>query len=86
MNTEQLQAKFENSEYIKKQNLPAHYFRKNKLGNYCIDAIDNQFYGYQASLYENSETLKYFLTEQQRLGAKFEKVLFDNLWDLYEEK
>jgi hypothetical protein len=23
-------------------------------------------------------------TSQQRLGVKFEKVLFDNLWDLYE--
>ena len=23
------------------------------------------------------------LTEQERLGTEFEKILFDNIWDLY---
>ena len=25
-----------------------------------------------------------FINSQEKLGAEFEKVLYDNLWDLYE--
>lgn len=35
---------------------------------------------------EYIEWLKLFIQKQKPLGEKFEKVLFDNLWNLYELK
>jgi hypothetical protein len=43
--------------------------------------IDNENKG----TIDGSSALREMLSKQERLGADFEKVLYDNLWSLYEE-
>jgi hypothetical protein len=51
-----------------------------------IDALDVPYGGFYQSRFRPApsiEGLRKLLNEQEPLGPEFERVLFDNLWDLY---
>lgn len=67
--------------------LTGSYFQSNS--NSTFDRHSNPWTGsYSVNSYSLEKSVSNFyarlLTDQERLGSEFEKVLHDNLWDLYE--